>query len=232
MLGRFLEAMMMRRWLAGVLGTMALAVGTVDLTAQQFPAPPGWKWVTAKDARLVDTLDPAEGSWLFGTMAPGWHITTRPSVILFEPRYTISGRFTVESEAVLFPGTSAAGFGVFVGGADLESQPRYAAFLIRRDGSVAIESVDAGRSTLLVNWTKASAVLPGSDAGEPARNVLRVDGEADVVRFSVNGNLVAEVPRKSASFDGIVGLQVGDNLNLHITNLDVTHRLALPRRGK
>ena len=209
-----------------------MAIGTLDLTAQQFPAPPGWKWVTAKEAKLVDTLDPADGSWLFGTMAPGWHITTRPTVILFEPRYATSGRFTVESEIFLFPGTSAASFGLFVGGADLESKPRYAAFLIRRDGSVAIESVDAGRSTLLVNWTKASGVLPGSGAGEPAKNVLRVDGEADVVRFSVNGSVVAEVPRKSASFDGMVGLKVGDNLNLHVTNLDVTHRLALPRRAK
>jgi hypothetical protein len=210
----------------------ALVIGTIDLTAQQFPAPPGWKWVTAKEAKLVDTLDPAEGSWLFGTMAPGWHITTRPAVILFEPRYATRGRFTVESEIFLFPGTSAAGFGLFVGGADLEGKPRYSAFLIRRDGSVAIEWVDAGRSTLLVNWTKASGVLPGSDAGEPAKNVLRVDGEADVVRFSVNGSAVAEVPRTSANVDGIVGLKVGDNLNLHVTNLDVTHRLALPRRGK
>ena len=224
---------MMRRHLMGALGTVALvAIGTLDLTAQQFPAPPGWKWVTAKEAKLVETLDPVEGSWLFGTMAPGWHVTTRPSVILFEPRHTTSGRFTVESESFLFPGPSVAGFGLFVGGADLEGKARYTAFLIRRDGSIAIESVDAGRSTLLVDWKKAPAVLAGSDAGEPAKNVLRVDGEADVVRFSVNGTVVAEVPRTSASFDGIVGLKIGDNLNLHVSNLDVTHRLALPRRVK
>ena len=224
---------MMRRWFRATLGTVALVViVTLDLAAQKFPAPPGWKWVTAKEAKLVDTLDVAEGSWLFGTMAPGWHITTRPSVILFEPRYATRGRFTVESEFFVFPGTSAAGFGLLVGGVDLEGNPGYAAFLIRRDGGVAIESVDAGRSTLLLDWTKAPGVVPGSDAGEPAKNVLRVDGEAEVVRFSVNGTVVAEVPRKSANFDGIVGLKVGDNLNLHVSNLDVTNRLALPRRGK
>jgi hypothetical protein len=224
---------MMRRWLARTLGTVALAaIGTVALAAHTFQAPPGWKWVTANEAKLVDTLDPPEGSWLFGTMAPGWHITTRPPVILFEPRYATTGRFSVESEIFLFPGASAAGFGLFVGGADLEGKPRYAAFLIRRDGHVAIETVHAGRATLLVNWTKAPGVLPGGEAGDPARNVLRVDGEADVVRFSVNGNVVADVPRTSAAFDGIVGLKVGGDLNLHVTNLDVTHRLALPRRSK
>jgi hypothetical protein len=48
-------------------------------------------------------------------------VTSRPGVILFEPTHVSRGRFVVESESVLFPGTSAAGFGVFVGGADLES---------------------------------------------------------------------------------------------------------------
>ena len=151
------------------------------------PAPPGWKWVTSPDAKLIAALDPAEGSWLFGTMAPGWHITTRPSAILFEPRYATHGRFAVESESFLFPGGSKAGFGIFVGGADLEGKARYVAFMIRRDGSAAIESLDAGRSTMLSGWAKAPAILPGGETGEPVKNVLRVEGEADVVRFSVNG---------------------------------------------
>ena len=43
---------------------------------------------------------------------------------------------------------------------------------------------------------------------------------------------VAEVPRDGGRFDGIVGLRVGESLNLHVTNLDLTHRLALPRRPK
>ena len=224
---------MMRRRLVGLVCVAVLVTSAaLDLSARQFPAPPGWKWVTAADAKRVETLDPGEGSWLFGTMAPGWHITTGPAVILFEPRYATLGRFAVESESFLFPGTSPAGFGIFVGGADLEGKARYVAFLIRRDGSAAIESVDAKGSTLLSGWTKAPGVLPGSDAGEPVKNVLRVEGEADLVRFLVNGTMVAEVPRTGASFDGGVGLKVGDKLNLHVTNLDVTHRLALPRRAK
>ena len=224
---------MMRRWLVSTLcATAVVTAGALDLSARQFPAPPGWKWVTTADAKRVDTLDPSEGSWLFGTMAPGWHITTRPAVLLFEPRYTTRGRFAVESESFLFPGASAAGFGIFVGGADLEARARYVAFLIRRDGSAAIESVDAGRSAMLSAWSKSPAVQPGGEAGEPARNVLRIDGEAEVVRFTVNGTMVAEVPRASAAFDGIVGLKAGERLNLHVTNLDITHRLALPRRTK
>ena len=48
----------------------------------------------------------------------------------------------------------------------------------------------------------------------------------------MNGVKVAEVPRDAARPDGIVGLRIGANLNLHVTNLDLTHRLALPRPVK
>jgi hypothetical protein len=79
--------------------------------------------------------------------------------------------------------------------------------------------------------TKTPAVLPGTSSGD-VKNVLRVEAEAAAVTFLVNGQKVAEVPRDGGRFDGVVGLRVGENLNLHVTNLDLTHRLALPRRPK
>jgi hypothetical protein len=213
--------------MAVILGVLAVATTTV-VFARQFPAPPGWKWVTDAESRIVTTLDPPEGAWLFGTMAPGWHITTRPGVILFEPTYSSRGRFVLESESFLFPGTSASGFGLFAGGSELEGNAKYVAFLIRRDGSATIESRDSGRVTTLHPWTKADAVAPGKSDGD-VKNVLRVEAEAATVTFLVNGRKVAEVPR-DGRFDGVVGLRVGEDLNLHVTNLDLTHRLALPRR--
>lgn len=205
---------------------------TINSAGVQFTPPPGWKWATDTDARMVTTLDPAEGSWLFGTMAPGWHVTTRPGAILFEPTHASRGRFALESQSFLFPGTSAAGFGVFVGGADLDGKSaKYVAFLIRRDGSAAVESVDSGRVTALHPWTKSAAIVAGAPDGE-VKNVLRVEGEASTLTFLVNGQKVAEVRRDGTRADGIVGLRVGENLNLHVTNLDLTHRLALPPRSK
>jgi hypothetical protein len=222
MRGRFVRTVL--------LGAVLLASAAV-VSARQFPAPPGWKWVTDAEARIVSTLDPPEGAWLFGTMAPGWHITTRPGAIVFEPTYSTRGRYAVESESFLFPGASPAGFGVFVGGADLESGGRrYVAFLIRRDGSAAVEAVDGGRTAPLHPWTKTDSVLAGKPDAD-VKNVIRVEAEAATVTFLVNDQKVAEVPR-DARFDGIVGLRVGPDLNLHVTNLDLTHRLALPRRAK
>jgi hypothetical protein len=164
-------------------------------------------------------------------MAPGWHITTGPGVALFEPSHSGRGRFALESETFLFPGSSQSGLGLFIGGKDMDVKGRYVAFLIRRDGSAAVESVEAGRSTALHPWTKAGSIVPGA-AGDAVRNVLRLEAEAATVTFLVNGEKVAEVPRQGADLDGTVGLRIGPDMNVHVTNLDLTHRLALPRPPK
>ena len=215
--------------LAATLAT-AVVLSTVMASAQQFPAPAGWKWVTDAPATLAGGLDPAEGHWLFGTMAPGWHITTRPGVLLFEPSYTARARFALESESFLFPGTSPAGFGLFVGGANLDGRPRYVAFLIRRDGSAAVQMMDAGQTTTLYPWTASAAIVRGHEK-DAVKNVIRLEGEAARVAFLVNGQKIADIPR-DARFDGVVGLRIGDQLNLHVTNVDLTHRLALPPPAK
>jgi hypothetical protein len=214
------------------LGLVLAIFATAGPAARQLSPPAGWKWVTDQRAELTASLDPSEGTWLFGTMAPGWHITTRPGVTLYEPAYAARGRFALESEIFIFPGTSAEGFGIFAGGRDLDSSGSYVAFLIRRDGSAAIEVVDKGQRTARQAWTKAASVNPGTASGDAIKNVLRVDAEASTVSFSVNGTQVAEIPRDAVQLDGIVGLRIGANLNLHVTNLDLTHRLALPRAKK
>lgn len=206
---------------------------TVTASARQLSLPAGWKWVADSDVAIGNTLNPPEGKWLFGTMAPGWHITTRPAVALYEPSYAARGRFVIESETFLFPGPSPAGFGVFVGGQNLESKAsRYVAFLIRRDGSAGVEVVENGQSTPLSPWVKAASVVAGATDGEAVKNVLRVEGEGAVLSFLVNNVKVAEVPREAVRPDGIVGLRIGADLDLHVTNLDLTHRLALPRPTK
>ncbi len=213
--------------LIGALGTPAGAQGLAP--------PTGWKWVTDAPARHGTSLDPKEGEWLFGQMPPGWHITTRPGVILFEPGASARGRFVVEAETFLFPGESSAGFGLLLGGRDLESaSPRYVGFVIRRDGSAAVERVTGGaplRRSLAVAWARHEAILTGA-AKDAVKNLLRVELEADAATFLVNGAAVAKLPREGEELDGLVGFRIGADINIHITNLDVTSRLAPPRRPR
>jgi hypothetical protein len=67
--------------IAGI-GLLMAVVTVVSTAAQQFPAPAGWKWITDQPVEISTKLDLAKGTWLFGTMAPGWHITIQPGALL------------------------------------------------------------------------------------------------------------------------------------------------------
>lgn len=190
-------------------------------------------WVTRLDApaRVAEGQEVAAGEYRFVTMAPGWHVTMGPGAILYPDEQQVTGRFALESEIFLFPGTSPAGFGLFVGGHDLEgSGAGWLAVLLRRDGAVGMVRREAGQDLTVVPFRGDAAVKPqaGSDV---VGNVMRVSVERDSVRVDVNGTQVLAVPRGALRTDGRFGFRVGEGLNLHASSLDVTRRLAAPRGG-
>ena len=223
---------MQRHWSRVALAVAAMVVvATAVGDAQGLKAPGGWKWLPDNPVTVIATLDPKPDEFTFTTMAPGWHITSRPAAALFEPTVIAAGRYAVESEVFLFPGTSASGFGVFVGGRGLDTATAsYVAFVVRRDGSAAVERHEGAATTLMQPWTRHAAITPHPGGNDTVKHVLRVEAEATQVTFLVNGTKVLDVPRTPDLFDGTVGLRIGADLNLHVTNLDVTRRLALPRK--
>jgi hypothetical protein len=198
----------MRR--AALIGLFSCAVAT-PLNAQ--------KWIA--------DMPPQDEKPAFSMMPPGWHVTTATGGgILFDPAHAAADRFTVEEEVFIFPGTSEEGYGVFVGGQNLESSGRsYIAFLARTDGSAGVFRFSGASAEPISAWARTEAVLP-SGQSEPIRNVLRVVAEPDSVRFLANGKEVARLARSSLALDGIFGLRVGGGLNVHVSNLDITRRLA------
>lgn len=159
-------------------------------------------------------------------MPPGWHITTRDGALLYDPGLVTRGRFAVGLEAHLFPGTSQEGFGVFIGGEGIESSPRYLAFLIRRDGSASVERVEGTTRTTLVPWARAASVKPHPGNDDTAFNTILVRADADSIRFEANGQRITAIARAGLQVDGGFGIRAGRDLNLHITNLDLTTRIA------
>ena len=167
-------------------------------------------------------------------MPPGWHITTKPGSIFHDAALAARGRFAVGLEVHLFPGTSQDGFGLFLGGENLATNPSYVAFLIRRDGSAAIERVEGAARTALVPWTRAASVKPHPGGDDTAFNTILVRADVDSIRFDANGQRVAAIARAGLTIDGAFGIRAGSDLNLHVTNLDVTTRIApaaAPRRA-
>lgn len=187
-------------------------------TVQRGARPAGWT-VRYDRANAVDS------TLAFTAMTPGWHVATGPSGILYDSTRTASGDFALTSEIFLFPGQRADGFGVFVGGRDLQGAgQQYTYFLLRKDGKFTIKRRDGAAATDLVPWTAHAAVAPHDGGEGTVKHVLGVVAAGDTVRFTVNGTEVAALPRAAVAPDGVVGLRVNHNLNLHVTSLDVRRR--------
>jgi hypothetical protein len=167
-----------------------------------------------------DRAGVADSSIEVATMPPGWHVTTVTGALLHDPNVRAAGSYRVEYEAFLFPGTATSGHGLVVGGRALEgAAASYVAFLANREGRFAVEHRAGTATHVLVPWRRDTSVAPQS--GEEAmRNVLAVDVDPDSLSFLVNGALVARVARP-ADLGDLLGLRVGDSLNLHVTRVSV-----------
>jgi hypothetical protein len=210
--------------------TLSALVLAVAPFARHRQAPAGWTWTLDSPARHVTETDHVpEGTFGFVAMAPGWHITMGPGGLLYDPRQVVSGRFVLESRHVLFPHAENTEYGLFIGGKSLNDSTRtWTAFVVRRDGSAAVLRHANGHTDTLRAWTQHPGVKPHPGGNETVVNVLRVVLDT-AVAFSVNDSLVATASRGAVPTDGIVGFRIGRALNMHITTLDLTHRLAPAR---
>lgn len=207
--------------------------GLTPLPAQVAP-PPGWRWGTDHPVRMTSEWNLPDSTWRFVQMAPGWHITTRPGALMYDPSVQASGNYVLESVQILFPGTTQSGYGLFFGGRELDGAGgaggAYFTFLLRRDGHITVEAHRQSTTTILVPWTAAPSIQQVT-GDMTARNVLTVVSRPDSVVFEVNAVAVAALGRGDLAPDGFFGFRTGADLNLHVTTLDYTRRLApVPRK--
>ncbi len=199
------------------------------LSAMPLQTPTDWKWRTDATATVRDSdKDLAADQWFYVAMPPGWHITSKPGVVVYHPAHVGKGLYRLQSQAFLFPGTSQQEYGIFIGGRDLEqasATPSYTAFVARRDGHVAVLKRQGATTTALVDWTKNDAAIVQTGEGT-AKNIFKVDVMATEVVFSVNDKEVARLPKSQVSTDGFFGLRAGADMNLHVSTFDATYVLA------
>lgn len=206
---------------------LAVIALPVALTAQ-LQTPTDWKWRQDSPAPLAPGSKMEPGSWVFVQMPPGWHITTGPGVLLYPTSNgEASGNFSIETDIFLFPESSAEEYGLFLGGRDVDGSatPAYVAFVLRADGHAAILRRAAGQTTALADWQRHDAILVKHEK-ETAKNVIRIDVDPVNLTMTVNGARVLSVPRAEVETDGRIGFRVGKDVNLHISTLNVTRKLA------
>jgi len=195
----------------------------------QLTTPTDWKWRQNEPAPLASGMKMGPGEWAFVQMPPGWHVTTGPAVLLYPAANgDVAGNYSLESEIFLFPGESAQEYGVFLGGHQIDgtAAPEYSAFVLRRDGQAAVLRRGPGQSALAATWQRHEAIVAGKPGDEPVKNVIRVDVEPQLATLWVNGSKVLTVPRGDIRTEGRIGFSIGKDMNLHITSLNVTRKLA------
>jgi hypothetical protein len=165
------------------------------------------------------------------SMGPGFHVTSGPAAIYWNPANTVSGNFTVTAS---FSQTKAAAhpeaYGVFLAGKHLNTPGQsYLYFLVRQDGKYLINH-RANDSTVhkIVDWTANNAVK-AIDADGKATNALSVVVSSDKLSFLVNGVEVTTLPRSEvdragvgSGTTGITGVRVNHNLDVHVGGFAVT----------
>jgi hypothetical protein len=194
--------------------TLALVCFASPLAAQELERPAHWK--VRFDRPAPDT------AIYFVAMPPGWHVTTGPAAILYDPAQTARGEYRVDSEIVLFSGDRLEGFGLFIGGANLEAANQsYLYFLIRKDGRFLVKERAGSETHDVIPWTEHAAIVKPDGGDGTAKNVLAIECGPEQVRFFVNDQQVAWLPRSQLHVEGVVGLRVNHHLNVHITDLTV-----------
>lgn len=212
------------RWTAVALAAL-MAMEFETGIGQGLKTPPDWKWLPDSPAKVIESGDAKPDAMFFVAMPPGWHITQGPGAVFYQPDYQARGNFTVEAEIFLFPEGGAEEYGVFLGGRSLDAPGKqtYLAFVARRDGQVAVIDQKAGNATPLFNWAAGAAPQKGPDA---MKNILKIEVGPRELVYSVNGTEVTKIPRGTLALDGPFGLRIGKGINVHVSRLDLTSKLA------
>jgi hypothetical protein len=179
--------------------------------------PAGWMGRTDKpDDKISDAK--------FVTMGPGYHVTSGPAAIYWSDKSKASGAFTASAtfKQTKNP-THPEAYGLVFQGSKLDKPDvSYVYFLVRGDGKFMVNHRAGEAVHKIVEWTDNAAVHK-SDAAGVATNTLSVDAtKPDSIRLLVNGTQVHALGGHVGSADGIVGLRVNHNLDVHISDFAVT----------
>jgi hypothetical protein len=163
----------------------------------------------------------------FAVMAPGWHHTSGPAGIYYRQADAPKGTYTVSATFAQMKSMQHEAYGIFIGGSDLQTEKQnYLYFLVKPvDGTFLINhrSSDA-KPTSVVAYTASDAINKDAEKDGAAKNKLSITVGKDDVTFSMNDKVVKTLKKTEldgASTDGLVGLRLNHNLDLHIVEFVV-----------
>lgn len=189
------------------------------VTQGRAAAPAGWEL-------RFDRANADRNAVRFETMGAGLHVTGGPAAIYWNAANAVQGTYTVEASFTQAKAPQhAEAYGLIWGGHNLNAANQdYLYFVIRKDGKYLVKHRAGDQTHTITEWTEHPAIVKEGPDGKQA-NTLRVEVTATASRLFANGQLIREIPRQgmSANTDGIAGLRVNHNLDLHIDGFAVRH---------
>ena len=158
----------------------------------------------------------------FATMGDGFHVTTGPAGIFYRAEDAVENNFHAEATLTQTKAPEhAEAYGLFFGGTGLESTgQKYTYFLVRGDGQFTIKQRNADIVNTVVDWTPNAAVVQ-ADAEGKATNTLTIDARGEQIAFGANGQTLHTMEVRPEQMNGVVGLRVNHNLDVHVADFDV-----------
>ena len=171
--------------------------------------PEGWQGRTDRGQSLAEAK--------FIGMGKGYHATTGPSAVFYNPTWKRSGDYKVTAS---FTQTKAPAhpeaYGLLLGGNNLTGDDQaYSYFLVRGTGEYFIATRKGPQRTVVQSWTAHDAIKKQDQAGKQT-NLLGVEVRGNDVVFTVNSVEVARRPKSEILTDGVFGYRVNHNLDVHI----------------
>ncbi len=180
--------------------------------------PEGWAARTDRDAPLANVK--------FVTMGDGFHATMGPAAILYRASDKANGPFhTVATFTQTKAPTHPEGYGLFFGGKALGGEgQQYTYFLVRGDGKFLIKKRNGAETSNVSDGWVANAAVQSQDAAGKATNKLEIDATTPgKAKFLVNGTSVYEMDATPGDLNGIVGLRINHNLDVHVGGFALHH---------
>ncbi|MGQ0649892.1 MAG: hypothetical protein ACT4P7_20265 [Gemmatimonadaceae bacterium] len=205
----------------------ATKVALACLLAAPLAAQPPAGWQMRLD-RSTNAADPDKTPEVkFVTMGQGFHVTTGPAVVLWKPENAATGGYTAKARFRLTkPSGHVNYYGIVFGGADLEGpRQNYLYFLIAQNGTFIVKHRAGDATTHDVQArTPHGAIVKPDSAGGSSVNTLEVRVGADKIDYVVNGQVVHSTPKAgmTARTDGLWGLRVNHELDVHVDQVGVT----------
>ena len=231
---------LVRGVMLGVLMTTtaaALDAQMIPTPAQHFPGPDEGKrpagWMVRIDSAGAATS--VRDSVHLVNMAPGWHMTSGPSALLWNPKDVAHGVFVATAMLYLGPPRTGdlPGYGMFFGGRNMGTpNASYFEFLVRNDQKYLLRKHDGKKITVVKDWSPLAGI--GQHQGQHdhiIQNVFRIVADENMVQLMVNRAVAVALPRKEMPPEGTFGMRIGPEQEMQVDALGIEGHMPAIKMG-